>query len=206
MKALLIIISVIIILIAISLFVKVKARLFMMGANGKKFNATLTINFLWKKIDIPIVGGDKKDKKENSDDSTVEKTDKTEEKKNIIEKLDGICKLLEKSHYVYVMSRKALKKRITFENIYFALTFGLEDAAMTGIATGSAWGVVYNLFALLCRISNVKNHKFNITPDFEKECYDLVFEGILTLSLANIICICAVIYRNYRKACRVYDA
>lgn len=199
MKALLIIISVIIILIAISLFVKVKARLFMTGANGKKFNAILTINILWKKININLLGDSKKEKTPDEKETANDEKDK----KNILEKLDGICKLLEKSRFTYVMSRKALKKRLTFENIYFALTFGLGDAARTGIATGSAWGIVYNLFALLCRVSNVKNHKFNITPDFENECYDIVFEGILKVSLANIICICAVVYRNYRKACKM---
>lgn len=199
MKALLIIISVIIILIAISLLVKVKARLFMTGANGKKFSATLTINILWKKIDINLLGDSKKEEKPEEKEISNEEKEKT----NILEKLSRICKMLEKSRLTYVMSRKALKKRITFENIYFALTFGLGDAARTGIATGSAWGIVYNLFALLCRVSNVKNHKFNITPDFENECYDLVFEGILALSLANIICICAVVYRNYRKVCKM---
>lgn len=199
MKAFLIIISVIIILIAISLFVKVRARLFMTGANGKKFNATLTINILWKKININLLGDDKKEKTPEEKETASDEKEKT----SILEKLDRICKMLEKSRLTYVMSRKALKKRLTFENIYFALTFGLGDAARTGIATGSAWGVVYNLFAILCRVSNVKNHKFNITPDFENECYDIVFEGILALSLANIICICAVVYRNYRKACKM---
>ncbi len=204
MKALLIIISVIIILIAIALFVKVRARLFMTGANGKKFSATLTINILWKKINISLIGGEKVKNDRNVPNEKDEKTEIEEKKKlSILEKLDHICKLLEKSRLTYVMSRRALKKRLTFENIYFAFTFGLGDAPKTGIATGSAWGIVYNLFALLCRVSNVKNHKFNITPDFENECYDIVFEGILKVSLANIICICAVVYRNYRKASKM---
>ena len=199
MNIILIVLAIIVFIIAITLIVRVKARLFMTGANGKKFTAILTIKVLWKKIDIQLLG------KEKNEKDTPKDTDKPTEKEktSILEKLSRICKMLEKSRLTYVMSRKTLKKRITFENIYLALTFGLDDAARTGIATGSVWGVVYNLFALLCRVSNVKNHKFNITPDFEKECYDIVFEGILTLSLANIICICAVVYRNYRKACKM---
>lgn len=200
MKISLIVLAIIVVIFAIALTLRIKARLFMTGAKGKKFTATLTIKILWKKIDIQLLGKEKKPENELQNDD-VKPTEK--EKKNIIEKLDGICKTLEKSRLAYVMSRRSLKKRITFENIYLALTFGLDDAARTGIATGSAWGVAYNLFALLCRVSNVKNHKINITPDFENETYDLVFEGILTLSPANIICICAVVYRNYRKACKM---
>lgn len=202
MKIFLIVLAIIVVMFAIALNLKVKARLFMTGANGKKFTATLTIKILWKKVELQLLGKDKKEKEQKESPKDIDKPIE-KEKKSILEKLDSICKILEKSRLTYVMSRKSLKKRITFENMYFALTFGLGDAAKTGIATGSAWGVVYNLFALICRISNVKNHKFSITPDFENECYDIVFEGILSLSLANIICICAVVYRNYRKACKM---
>ena len=201
MNIILIVLAIIALIFAIALITRVKARLFITGAKGKKFTVNLTMKILWKKIEINLLGKEKKvkDKKESSKEDKLEKKDK----KNILEKLDGMCKTLEKSRLTYVMSRKSLKKRLTFENIYFALTFGLGDAARTGIATGGAWGIAYNLFAIICRVSNVKNHKFNITPDFENETYDMVFEGILTLSPANIICICAVIYRNYRKACKM---
>ncbi len=202
MKIFLVILSIVALILAIALLVRVRARLFMTAANGKKFCAALEVNILWKKININLAG-EKKDKEKPSEDAEKTEDDKPEDKKNILEKLDSICKLLQKSRLTYVMSRRSVKKRLTFENIYFALTFGLGDAARTGIATGTVWGIVYNLFALICRISNVKNHKFNITPDFENEAYDMVFEGILKVSLANIICICAVVYRNYRKASKM---
>ena len=50
MKIGLIVTAIIVVIFAIALSLKIKARIFMTGAKGKKFTATLTIKFCGKRL------------------------------------------------------------------------------------------------------------------------------------------------------------
>lgn len=82
------------------------------------------------------------------------------------------------------------------------MTFGLDDAAHTGIATGAVWGSVYNIFGFLDRLFTIKSHNFSITPVFDSEAFEMSFESKIRFSISNLIAIGFAVFINYIKSGR----
>ena len=78
------------------------------------------------------------------------------------------------------------------------LTYGLGDAA----ATGLAYGLIYNLHPLIYQIFlhvfNVNKYIFNIEPDFDKQIFELSVESIISANLVKIIYMIIAVFRNYK--------
>lgn len=136
-------------------------------------------------------------------DKQTEITPQTKLKKKktpLSERLHNLRIDIERGRYTYLLSKRYVRKKIKMENLDFNMTFGLDDAAHTGIATGAAWGSVYNIFGFIDRLFIVKSHQFNITPVFDGECFAFDFETRLKFSLSNIIAVAFAVFINYLKA------
>ena len=89
-------------------------------------------------------------------------------------------------------------KRISAD-LTLSLSFGLYDAALTGIATGAVWTLLYELLGLISTIALIEKHSFNVDPVFDKAVFKA--EGICIFSFrpVNIIGILIHILRKYNK-------
>lgn len=74
-----------------------------------------------------------------------------------------------------------LKKRMIIYNFKFNVRIGTGDAASTGILTGTAWGVLYDILAVLDNNFVVKKHDIKVAPDFLSETLLLDIETVLGL-------------------------
>ena len=98
-------------------------------------------------------------------------------------------------HHVGILPR--MKK------VCFDLTFGLSDAAKTGMAAGGIYALVYGIQARLLRSRRVKLEEVKVTPDFQTSVFSLKCSGIITTCLAHIMGIAivalAVVARQRKK-------
>ena len=69
---------------------------------------------------------------------------------------DYLKKILENiQDYYYIINKilktanKYYKKRLICEEFTFIIDFGLEDAAITGIASGFTYGIIYNILSII---------------------------------------------------------
>ncbi len=164
------------------------------------FKAELTLSVLGQSIDLSQFIKDDKKTSKQADKSEKKKTKKA--KPPLGERLHKLRVNIERGRYTYLLSKRYVRKKIKMLNLDFHMTFGLDDAAHTGIATGAAWGSVYNIFGFLDRLFTVKSHKFNIIPVFDGECFDFAFETKLRFSLSNLVAIAFAVFTNYLKAKR----
>ena len=91
------------------------------------------------------------------------------------------------------------KKVIKINKLIFSMNFGLEDPMSTGIATGVAGGVVYNLLALVHNIFTLDDCKVDIEPDFERTHIDIYSECILKIKVVHIISVIFKVLKMYVK-------
>ena len=65
-----------------------------------------------------------------------------------------------------------LKKRLKIEFLKLHFHIGLDDAAQTGIVTGSAWGFLYDFVSICDRQFKLKKHSVHVSPDFTQEVFE----------------------------------
>lgn len=151
-----------------------------------------------EKIGINLLN--KKKKKHQEDKKTdADKKEETQNKKSVFEKLYDIYTEFNKVKYTYYYSQDFIRKRIVFKKLNVDVSFGMSDAAKTGIATGAIWGLLYNMLALLTKIVTVKNHNFNVEPDYNSEKFLFSANGIINFRLVNIISILIFVLIKYIK-------
>jgi len=80
-------------------------------------------------------------------------------------------------------------RKVSFAEILFDVNFGTGNAAKTGIMTGTVWSGAAVLVRVIDEIFGVKKFSLNVSPCFEKRCFDVHFKGILRLRLVNIMII-----------------
>ena len=67
------------------------------------------------------------------------------------------------------------------------MMYGFDDAALTGITYGIFNIVCTFIFQVLNLVMNVKKFNTNIEPCFNKKIFDVKFNCIIFISLANVI-------------------
>ncbi len=130
---------------------------------------------------------------------------KEKEKQQPGQKEDGhVFALLQKGYYFFrkieytmLMSREGIRNRLVLEKLDLDLKFGLGDAAETGIVTGVAWGLLYNIYAQLDRFVTVEHHKFQLTPVFNRRGFHVLFSSILRIRLVDTIVISLMVLYHY---------
>ena len=146
MIVLYIVLIILALLIAVVLFSKISLIVKLVKPADGKLKTELNLSVFGMTIGLSRFI--KKDKK------PTEKTDKPvknkkPEKPPLKERLHKLRVNIERGRYTYLLSKRYVCKKIKIENIDFNMTFGLDDAAHTGIATGAAWGSLYNVFGFV---------------------------------------------------------
>ena len=113
--------------------------------------------------------------------------------------------MFQKIKYTQLTSRDFIKKRVIIKELNAKITFGLEDAAKTGIATGAVWALIYNIFALITKFATVSEHKFDVEPDYNNECFSASLNGIITVKIVNIISIALYVFVKYMTVSNKYE-
>lgn len=197
MIVLYIVLIILALLIAVVLFAKISLIVKLVKPADGKLKTKLIVSVFGITIDLARFL--KKDKKiAIKTDKPIKK--KKREKPPLKERLHKLRVNIERGRYTYLLSKRYVCKKIKIENIDFDMTFGLDDAAHTGIATGAAWGSLYNVFGFVSSLFRVKSHKFNITPVFDGECFVFNFDTKIKFSLSNLLAIAFAVMVNYIKA------
>ena len=183
----------------ISLFVIAVISLFLFTATnfifefsydkcGKKFSVTIKHLFLKIKLKPPKKKGTTKNPNpENKGLTLKEKVDKGITLFKSIE--DDIVEILSYA------SGRALK----IKELDFLLNFGTGDAMGTGIITGGAYGVIYNLIALFDNNFSLKRYDVKINPDFENRYLSFSAKCILEVRNVHIIIMIFKVLKMYLK-------
>ena len=194
MTVLYIVLAVLAVFVAVVLFVKMTLTVSISKDECKELTSSFILNVLGHKMDIfDLINQTKTDKpKDKTDDAPKELT--------FGEKLHKLRVDIERGRYTYLLSKKYIKQKIKVQNLDFDMTFGLDDAAHTGIATGAAWASIYNVFGFVANLFTVKSHKFTVNPVFDRECFSFVLNSKIRFSMYNVLTLFLAVKKNYKKS------
>ena len=189
-----IILIILALILCVALFTKLTLMVKVVKPSEGNFKSDIHLKVLGTDVDLSSFANEDKPEKPKG------KPDKQMKKKPLRERINNLAVNIQRGRYTYLLSKRYVRKKVKIEKLDFSMTFGLDDAAHTGIATGAAWGGVYNVFGFADRLFTIKSHNFNITPVFDGECFALEFEAMLKFSLSNIIAITFAVFMNYMKS------
>lgn len=89
--------------------------------------------------------------------------------------------------YFKLLSIYRSSKFKPFINIKILITYGLNDAAYTGIVYGLLNAVCALQYHLISQLFILKKYDFKLNPSFEKIFFDFNLNCIISISLANVI-------------------
>ena len=147
----------------------------------------------------------KADEKAKGEPTEEKKEDSTGDKQNLPDRAQGILKQIKTyfsliSEALKILNRH-IKKTLHIQNFRFEFSFGLGDAAATGIFSGAAYAVGNCFYAYLLNNYKVKRHTLKITPDFDKKGFLVLFELKLKLSLFWVI---RLLYKERHVLSKLY--
>lgn len=193
------IILILLVILSVVLFTRMTLTVNIDKAMESEFSKKLNLNFFGFNVNLLKPKADKPFKDESTKISSKEPK---KQKEPFTQKLKKIVENIQRGRYTYLLSKRYVRKKIKLETLNFSLTFGLDDAAHTGIATGAAWGSVYNIFGFVDRLFTVKSHNFSITPVFDREAFEMSFSSKIRFSISNLIAIGFAVLINYIKSGR----
>ena len=123
--------------------------------------------------------------RKKKDDERQKKPKKKKSPAELLNTLKLVLKIVSE-----VLRRVHLLPRL--RHLIFRLTFGLGDAAATGMAAGGVYGLVYGIQARLHHSKRIKFEDVSVSPDFQNAVFSLEFNGIITTCLAHIMGIAIV--------------
>ncbi len=85
-------------------------------------------------------------------------------------------------------------------NMSIELTYGVDDAALTGIL----YGIIYNIYSYVQYYTyscfKVKDMKLNLYPEFNKKIIDAKVNSIIYINLVKIIYMFIIIFKGIHSA------
>lgn len=167
------------ILLCILLFTKINFTLCGSRMQGKN-NLSFEIRGLWGLFKLRYqVGLESPEKKE-----TAEKVDKSQVMESLHQKMDSWKDIY---HYIKCELAPHLKRRLKGEEFRLDIVFGTGDAAYTGMLNGVLWGVAGVLLSTMESITGMKKKSIRITPEFQKEIFQVDVFCIIGSRMVHII-------------------
>lgn len=153
---------------------------------NKVQKAEITIR-LFKIIKIKIPVKLNKEKKSDEKKASAEKESFSLEKiKNIFSRVTDALSNAKSDIYALFSS---ISKHLVIKKVLFETEYGLSDAAKTGMSYGAVWGVVSCALSAIDNFSEIKDLELNIYPVFDRECFNLRTNCIISIKIAHIISI-----------------
>ena len=190
-----------VILLIISLFLILPGRIQII-LGGENF-ADVTLYFFGGLLKIPIDLKEKeksqsKDKSKKKHLKSSEESDNEKADKNFFDGINNIFRIVNIIKKTYTRSRAYVRKRINAD-VTVNISFGLHDAALTGIATGAVWTLLYELLGLISTVALIGKHSFNVDPVFYKALFKADGLCIFRFRPVNIIGILIHVLLKYSK-------
>jgi len=183
-----------IILVAV-LVIKVRIVFEFSKTHGDKARNSIRITFFGEKVGFDL--------KDFSWKSKKNKEEKVEKDEKFLDKIKGYIKTFKILKEVYSKNKYFIKERMVLENTNVSVKFGLGDAAITGIATGAVWTLLYNMLAFLSCIGTVRDHNFEVEPVYNESGFSMDINGIISFRLINIIRVVLKLVRTYHAVIKV---
>lgn len=183
------VVAVVFLIIALFLFLPARIQIVLGGEN----KADIKLFFFCGILKIPLKPKEKTDNEKNKQDTTEEQKDK-----KFFDGINNIFRIINIIRKTYSGSREYVSKRINAD-LTVNINFGLYDAALTGIATGAVWALLYELLGLISTVTLIKKHTFNVEPVFDKALFKADGVCIFSFLPVNIIGILIHILKNYKK-------
>lgn len=178
-------------IITVLLLIKITVTVYVTKHQSEKFSSEIRLSFLGITIDLS-----KKDKPVRKSASVRAEKEDTD---TVLEKITKLRVNIARGKYTYLLSKRYVRKKIHIDKFDLSVTFGLDDAAQTGIATGVLWGGIYGIFGFVDSLFTVKSHNFNVTPVFDGECLDAKFNTVVKARVVNILAVAFAVLINYIK-------
>lgn len=134
--------------------------------------------------------GEKKQKKEKNKKSDV--SGGKEKKKMSFEVVKNI---ISEVSDLFDYFRKHLK--ITRFKLHFHI--GADDAAMTGIASGAAWGAVYDLAAIMKNKFTLKDKNLHVCPNFTEKIFECDINVRLSVKIFYVLIFALKTHKAIKK-------
>ncbi|MTI70221.1 MAG: DUF2953 domain-containing protein [Firmicutes bacterium] len=141
------------------------------------------INF---KIDIPFI-----DITEKNNNFFIKIFSKKKNKKK--EKIISVENIIEKAYeykkysYILIKVHNYFTQRIKIKRIIWKTKLGLEDAAITGMLTGTLWSIKSNILFFITNNYKTKEVKLDVTPFFNENVFEIYFNCIIRFKMVYII-------------------
>lgn len=177
------------------LLVKVRIVFEVTKVKGEAFKNSIRITFFGNKIGFNL-----KDLTYKNKSKTDVKKEKNDEK--ILAKIKNYIKTFKILKEVYSKNKFFIRDRLVLEDTKAYVKFGFGDAAVTGIATGAVWSLLYQILAFLSSVGTVKDHEFDVVPVYNERGFCLNINGIISFRMINIIRVVLKVVRTYRKIIR----
>jgi len=177
------------------LLVKVRIVFEVTKVKGEAFKNSIRITFFGNKIGFNL-----KDLTYKNKSKTDVKKEKNDEK--ILDKIKNYIKTFKILKEVYSKNKFFIRDRLVLEDTKAYVKFGFGDAAVTGIATGAVWSLLYQILAFLSSVGTVKDHEFDVVPVYNERGFCLNINGIISFRMINIIRVVLKVVRTYRKIIR----
>ena len=199
-----IVLLVIVLIILALLFLKITLSIKSVKKTGESFKTEITLKVLGLRIDI-LKHIRKKEKPQKVVKEKSKQKEKPKEKKPFKEKLKTLFVNIRRGRYTYLLSKRYVCRKIKIDNLDFSVVFGLDDAAHTGVSTGVLWANIYNIYGFLDKLFLIKSHKFNVTPVFDDEVFEMDFCATAHFRILNIVAMAFAIMINYVKSGKKYN-
>lgn len=175
--------------------VKVRIVFEVTKVKGEAFKNSIRITFFGGKVGFNL-----KDLTYKNKSKTDVKKEKNDEK--ILDKIKNYMKTFKILKEVYSTNKFFIRDRLVLEDTKAYVKFGFGDAAVTGIATGAVWSLLYQILAFLSSIGTIRDHDFDVVPVYNERGFCLNVNGIISFRMINIIRVVLKLVRTYRKIIR----
>ena len=183
-----------VLLLCVTVLITVPVRVIADYANG---DYNLKVRIFGINIDPSVFAGKSKDDKKTKRQKAQPEHEPQDEA--LFAKINNSIKLVRRIRNVYNDSRHFVSKRFYADNIYVNISFGTWDAALTGIATGALWTLLYEVLGLLTTISTVNHHKFTVDTVYDRSFFDIKAGAVLKFRIIGVAGIAICLFYNLRK-------
>ena len=184
-----------VLLIALGVVVTVPIRVIADYADG---SCRLKIKIFGITVDAERLGRHFTKKRKKNTKAPSPQTEE-EQDATLIDKINNACRLVRRIKNVYNDSRHFVSKRFYVDDIYANISFGTWDAALTGIATGAVWAMLYDVLGLLTTVATVNSHKFDVDSVYDRCFFDIRAGAVLKFRIAGIAGIALCVLYNLKK-------
>jgi len=91
------------------------------------------------------------------------------------------------------------KKHLVIEKFKLHFHIGADEAALTGIATGAAWGALYDIAAVFDRNFKLKEKNIHVCPKFDGAIFETDINVRISIRFYNLLVFAGKTYKSLKE-------